>query len=209
MAKSGVLYAKVKSNTMKSSKHTLYFVLGFLSIFSIFSLTSCNSKKGVIDDLRNLRTEIREHGEEYSQKDWDDVNNEFAEIHERLEEYELNSREIQLVDDLDAEIATYQVRYNAGGLVDSFIGGVAKIIDDIAGANTSQIAQSITRETHSAQRQIERKAEQTIWKYVLWGLCIPCIIGVIVYVISSLTKGGRTRRSRKVRSSYRTGRYSN
>lgn len=194
---------------MRFSRHTLYSLFCFIFIASLIVLSSCNSKKGVIDDLRNLRTEIREHGDEYTQEDWDSVDNELADIHEKLEEYELTSREIQLVEDLDAEIAAYQVRYNAGGLVGSFIGGVAKIIDDIAGTNTSQIAQSINKETRSAQRQIEKKAEQTIWKYVLWGLCIPCIVGIVVYVISSLKKGGRTRRSRRTRSFDRSSRYSN
>lgn len=194
---------------MKFSKYTLYSVCCILFIISIFSLTSCYGKKDAIDDLRNLRTEIREHGEEYTQEDWEDVDNEFSKIHERLEEYELTTREMRLVDDLDAEIAAYQVRYNAGGLVGSLIGGVAKIIDDITGTTTSKIAQSINQETRSTQRQIERKAERTIWKYILWGLGIPCLTGIVFYVISSLTKGGRTRRSRRYRYSDRSNRYSN
>ena len=163
------------------------------------ALTSCNGKKQAIDDLRELRTEIRVHGEEYDSDDWENTKEEIAQIHERLEDYELTAKEEELVEKIDSEISMYMLRYNTKGVLGEVANALSGMIDDVAGTNTQEVLAPLILEVDHTQRQVEKSAKRFFWTRVLW-VVVPIIIMATIALFISLRNTGRTRGARRDRT---------
>lgn len=174
------------------------FILVLLSLLFV-ALTSCDGKKQAIDDLRELRTEIRVHGEGYDAEDWEDAQKEIAEIHERLECYELTTNEEEFVEKIDSEISMYMRRYNTKGIIGEIANAVAGMIDDVAGTNAQEVLTPLFSEVDRTQRQVEKSAKSFFWTLVLW-ISVPIIIIAIIILFISLRNTGRTRGARRERT---------
>lgn len=185
---------------MKRVLHLFVILLGCLPII----LSSCNAKKGTIDDLRSLRSEIRLHGEDYDSEDWAKAEDEFSYIHERLEEYELTPSEESLVSSLDSEIHLYKLRYNPEYLIGDIAANVAGVIDKWAGTNTSEHVGAIAQSAIGIQSQVEKQAKRTFWTYVAWtsgGILISGLLTFLVVLVRN--SNAPSRRRTRVRNSSR------
>lgn len=167
-----------------------------------FILYSCQTKSGKIEELRDLRTEVRVNGESFDEEDWEKFELELAKINEDLEVYDLTLKETELVEKLNMEILEYKMKYNLGSAVGDLVNSVTQAIDDATGLNTSAFAKSITETTSSTQRQLEKKAKRVLWIRIAWiagGIVLTGIISLIIVLLNT----GRTRRSRQSRSTRR------
>lgn len=179
---------------MKSLR--LYYLLIFVTALTVFS--SCQTKKGTIEDLRELRTEVRVNGENYDNDDWDEFDAKHAKIIEELEKYELTEKEEELVDKLNAEITGYKMKYDLRNVVGGLVNSVAQVIDDATGLNTSSLAKSLT-ESKSVQRQIEKKTKNLFWIRAAWIGGSILLSGLVALVVALLNTG-RTRGARRSRA---------
>lgn len=162
-------------------------------------LTSCNGKKQAIDDLREIRTEIRVHGEEYNSEDWKGAQEEIAQIHERLEVYELTTKEEELVEKIDSEISMYMLRYNTKGMLGNVAYAISGMIDDVVGTHTQEVLAPQLSEVDRTQRQVEKSASSFWGTCILW-VVVPIFIIAIIALLISLRNTGRTRGARKSRA---------
>lgn len=167
-------------------------------------LNSCDAKKEAIEDLRNLRTEIRLHGEEYDKEDWVCAENDLSLIHERLEEYELTPSEEKLVSNIDSEIHQYKVRYNPEYLLGDIATNVAGVIDELAGTNTTENVEALAQSAIGIQSHVEKQVKRTFWTYAAWvggGIIASGLFSFIVILVRN-SKTSSRRRTR-VRNSTR------
>ena len=78
----------------------------FILLIISFILYSCQTKSGKIEELRDLRTEVRVNGESFDEEDWEKFELELAKINEDLDkeviqaaikEYNNMSRPVKIV----------------------------------------------------------------------------------------------------------------
>lgn len=169
---------------MKTSRISILIVV----LFSIFFF-SCQTKKGTIDDLRDLRTEVRVNGENFDDEDWEDFESRHIEVIERLEEYDLSAKEEQFVEKLENEIEAYKLRYNAKGVIGGAVSTITGIIDQVTGLNTSSYAEAITQSSKTVKKETEKNIKHTIWFYAAWvgGTLLFSILCYLCKIIISTT----------------------
>lgn len=171
----------------------------FLIVVTMFS--SCQSKMGTINDLRELRTEIRVNGGRYDSGDWNDFEAKYAEIIEELEMYELTDQESMLVEKLHAEILRYKIKYELTDAVGGVVSNISQAIDDAIGLNTSGYAQTLADSASDVEHQIVKQTKRVFWSRIAWIIGGILFLGLLWLITVSLNTGRKrsARRSRHVR----------
>lgn len=70
-------------------------------------ISGCESKQNAVCELLELRTEVKEHGHEYSQTDWENTIDQYVDICQRLDEMQFTDKERMEIDKVKGEIAGY------------------------------------------------------------------------------------------------------
>ena len=109
-----------------------YFKLLMLAIMATI-ISSCSPKQDPINDLEDLATELKENFENFSKEDWENAQNEFVEIENKLNEYEYTDEELKKIGKLKAKCGI------------TFARGAAKMLND---------------EMHNMKKQFEGAAEE-------------------------------------------------
>jgi uncharacterized Zn finger protein len=78
-----------------------------------------------MNDLESLRTELKEHSQEYTMEDWENTLDQFNEICERLDSLNLSSEEQTKVNKLKGEIAGYALK-SAGKMAGEAIENISE-----------------------------------------------------------------------------------
>jgi PBP1b-binding outer membrane lipoprotein LpoB len=88
-------------------------------------LSACSPKSQTINELESLRTELKEHSEDYTMEDWEKSFNRFNEICERLDSMDLSREEQTKVNKLKGEIAGYALK-SAGKIAGEAIENISE-----------------------------------------------------------------------------------
>jgi PBP1b-binding outer membrane lipoprotein LpoB len=88
-------------------------------------LSACSPKSQTINELESLRTELKEHSEDYTMEDWEKSFNRFNEICERLDSMDLSREEQTKVNKLKGEIAGYALK-SAGKMAGEAIENISE-----------------------------------------------------------------------------------
>ncbi len=99
---------------------------------SIFFLGACEQKNR-IDDLKDFIEKIKNEGSSYTEKQWEEANEEFSKLLEKIESYEdLTTEELQEVAKLQGEYAANAFKNQAGealekagAVIDGFLEGLS------------------------------------------------------------------------------------
>ena len=111
-------------------------------ITEVQELVSAHKRSTLLEELKVLIKQIEEEGSSYTEKKWEEVNEEFSELLQKLNSYEDLSAELNSYEDLSAEelreIAELQGQYaatvfkehagkameKAGAVLDGFVEGL-------------------------------------------------------------------------------------
>jgi PBP1b-binding outer membrane lipoprotein LpoB len=88
-------------------------------------LTACSPKSQAINDLESLRTELKEHSQDYTMEDWEKSFDRFNEICERLDSLDLSRDERAKVNKMKGEIAGYAMK-SAGKMAGEAIENISE-----------------------------------------------------------------------------------
>jgi len=70
-------------------------------------LSSCSAKQNAISNLRSLTYDIRDHGAEYTVRDWKEVKERFDKISNKLNTYDLTAAENDEIGRLKGQCVSY------------------------------------------------------------------------------------------------------
>ena len=85
-------------------KHILYI----LCLCTLLPLTSCTtSRTSAMDDLRDLRNEIRDNGIDYTLSDWNKAANKYGKIQNKLAKHSYSNEEQREIGVLKGECMSY------------------------------------------------------------------------------------------------------
>lgn len=169
-------------------------------------LSSCDGKKSAIEDLRDLRLEIRENGDKFSERDWNKVGDELVRIGDELEEYELTSKEEELVASLMAEIGVYKLQYDPVGIIASVTDALSMFSNKFEknNVNARMIDHFVNNGTDRVEDAFERQSNRVFWMVTAWivgGVVILILVFFLLAYIRESGSGSRRRSSRPSRSS--------
>ncbi|MCQ2203853.1 MAG: hypothetical protein MJZ15_05380 [Bacteroidales bacterium] len=77
----------------------------FILVMGIVLFASCNKEQSVVNDLKALSEEIAEHGENYTQEEWEKATQIHNEIIARKEGCQFTTEQLSEIHQLEAEIA--------------------------------------------------------------------------------------------------------
>ena len=89
-----------------------------MAIVLSMTFVACDSKRRVMHDLQELRTEIKEHSAEYTEAEWRDAYDRYMDICERLDGMDFTEEERMEINKIEGEIAGYAATVFAQGVVD-------------------------------------------------------------------------------------------
>jgi crotonobetainyl-CoA:carnitine CoA-transferase CaiB-like acyl-CoA transferase len=102
------------------------------------TLISCQSKEErALQDLKELRTEIKEHSAQYTMDDWQKVADDFSALCARLDELELSAAEQKEMNQVKGEIVGYAAQsacQNAAGLLQDVSDQISSFSDGLLNA---------------------------------------------------------------------------
>ncbi len=107
------------------------FMAALLGGASLLCLGSCESKSRV-DELKEFVEKVEKEGSSYTEKQWEEVNEEFSKMLDKLNEYEdMTPEELQEVAKLQGEFAAKAFKEQAGkamekagAMLDGFMQGL-------------------------------------------------------------------------------------
>ena len=103
------------------SKTKMKYVKGVvMAIVLSMTLVACESKRKVMHDLQELRTEIKEHSAEYTEAEWKDAYNRYMELCQKCDEIELTREEQREINKVKGEIAGYAATTFTQKIIDEF-----------------------------------------------------------------------------------------
>lgn len=113
------------------------FMAALLGGASLLCLGSCEQKSRV-DELKEFVEKVQEEGSSYTEKQWEEVNDEFSKLLEKLNEYEdMTPEELQEVAKLQGEFAAKAFKEQAGkamekagAVLDGFMQGLTNDTDE-------------------------------------------------------------------------------
>ena len=113
------------------------FMAALLGGTSLLCLGSCEQKSRV-DELKEFVEKVQEEGSSYTEKQWEEVNDEFSKLLEKLEGYEdMTPEELQEVAKLQGEFAAKAFKEQAGkamekagAVLDGFMQGLTNDTDE-------------------------------------------------------------------------------
>lgn len=185
------------------------FIFMLSLLMTCVLVSSCDGKKSAIEDLRELRFEVRENGEKYSEQDWNKVADELVRIGDELEEYELTSKEEELVASLMAEIGVYKLRYDPVGIIASVTDALSMFSNKFEknNVNARMIDHFVNNGTDRVEDAFERQSNRVFWMVTAWivgGAVLLILVFFLIAYIREGGSGGRRRPSRSSRSSRST-----
>lgn len=86
-------------------------ILYILCLCAFLVTTSCStSRTAAIDDLRELRNDIRDNGTDYTLHDWNKAANKYGKIQNKLARHSYSNYEQQEIGELKGECMSYFAR---------------------------------------------------------------------------------------------------
>lgn len=91
-----------------------------MAIVLSMTLVACDSKRRIMHDLQELRTEIKEHSAEYTEAEWRDAYNKYIELCQKCDEIKLTREEQREINKIKGEIAGYAATTFTQKIIDEF-----------------------------------------------------------------------------------------
>ncbi len=121
------------------------FMAALLGGASLLCLGSCESKSRV-DELKEFVEKVEKEGSSYTEKQWEEVNEEFSKMLDKLNEYEdMTPEELQEVAKLQGEFAAKAFKEQAGkamekagAMLDGFMQGLTGDTEEEEDDNTDK-----------------------------------------------------------------------
>ena len=105
---------------MTNRAKTKYVKSAVMAIVLSMTLVACDSKRRVMHDLQELRTEIKEHSAEYTEAEWRDAYNRYIELCQKCDKIKLTREELREINKIKGEIAGYAATTFTQKVVDEF-----------------------------------------------------------------------------------------
>ena len=117
-----------------------YIVIALWALTTL-SIGACQSKSSRIDDLKDFVEEIQKDGKDYSQEQWENANEKFSQLLDKINSYEdLSEDELKEVAKLQGQYAATVFKNSgkaimeqmekAGAALDGFLEGVDQGLDN-------------------------------------------------------------------------------
>lgn len=108
-------------------KKNILYILCFITLFAATSCTT--SRTAAIDDLRDLRNEIRDNGTDYTLHDWNKAANKYGKIQNKLARHTYSNREQEEIGELKGECMSYFAK----SVATNFAGSMSRVGSHLKG----------------------------------------------------------------------------
>lgn len=110
-------------------------------LFALCAATSCQTKSDRIDELKDFVQEIANDGKDYTEEQWEKVDDRFEDLLENIESYkDLTPEEVKEIARIQGEYAAIAIKKNskklmkemekAGETLDGFLDGLKEEMKD-------------------------------------------------------------------------------
>ena len=107
---------------------------------SLFALSSCESKSRV-DELKDFVEKVQEEGSSYTQEQWEEANEQFSKLLEKLDHLEdMTPEEVHEVARLQGEYAAKAFKEQAGEAMEKAGAALGGFMQGLAGEDAEQDA---------------------------------------------------------------------